>query len=390
MIIPGEDRNWGGSVLYIDLIPQTCWFTNVRSVLPQAQWRDLAGKIRARAGFACEICGFDKQTLDVHERWVYEEKEGRRIQRLIRLIALCRWCHGATHMGYAEVKGNDEMMRRHMARVNRWTPTRVMEHGDAAFQRWEERSAHLWELDLSMIEGLGYHPKPVPSNEAREAISEEKLTREQELLEHVQSLVDLNTHDHHVLTNLEERPPEVGQFVIFTDEDTTSRAFDMVDEQIADAMNVCQAIKPNAINITVAFRKKYGTEDHSIVCAFTLTRRPELPGLSRTVWLGWFVFTFYDGDQPYFTNDLDGDYVRCHETFLRLGLLIRAYLENPRDPIGGMVMLNDALTVGNVPNAEECRKFAHEASSRGALARYRIALDDVIKKNLKERGITSN
>ena len=51
MIIPGEDRDWGGEILYIDLIPSTCWFTNVRSVLPQKEWQDLAVKIRERDGF---------------------------------------------------------------------------------------------------------------------------------------------------------------------------------------------------------------------------------------------------------------------------------------------------------------------------------------------------
>jgi hypothetical protein len=54
---PGEDRQWGGRVLYVDLIPASCWFTNARSVLSEDEWHALAKKIRERADFDCEICG---------------------------------------------------------------------------------------------------------------------------------------------------------------------------------------------------------------------------------------------------------------------------------------------------------------------------------------------
>ena len=29
--LKGEDHNFGGNILFIDLIPNSCWFTNVRS-----------------------------------------------------------------------------------------------------------------------------------------------------------------------------------------------------------------------------------------------------------------------------------------------------------------------------------------------------------------------
>jgi hypothetical protein len=172
---PGEDRNWGGSILFVDLIPATCWFTNARSVLMPEDWRRLARSVRQRAGYACEICGFDRQALDVHERWKYEESDGRRIQKLIRLIAICKACHGATHMGLAEMRGQGEEMREHLGRVNRWSEDRVIEHVLAAAARWEERSAHLWDLDVSLLENAGYQPQAAPHAEAREAVAQERL-----------------------------------------------------------------------------------------------------------------------------------------------------------------------------------------------------------------------
>lgn len=33
-----EDRNFGGYELYIDLIPKSCWFTNVRYCIKSNDW----------------------------------------------------------------------------------------------------------------------------------------------------------------------------------------------------------------------------------------------------------------------------------------------------------------------------------------------------------------
>ena len=34
----GEDRNFGGNELFIDLIPQSCWFKNARSNIDRSNW----------------------------------------------------------------------------------------------------------------------------------------------------------------------------------------------------------------------------------------------------------------------------------------------------------------------------------------------------------------
>ena len=378
VIIPGEDRDWGGSVLYIDLIPQTCWFTNVRSVLPQSEWRDLAGKIRERAGFACEICGFDKMTLDVHERWAYEEKDGRRTQRLVRLIALCKWCHGATHMGYAEFKGTDEKMRRHIARINKWTPSRVIDHRDAAFRRWDERSQHLWDLDISMIENLGYHPKPVPNNEVREAISEQRTVKDQELSEYFQALIDTRTNDLEIIQMLETTPPKVGDFVVFSNQDDVAYAFESENDAVQDAANICSLIKEEDEYITVAFRLSIG-ENLSVTVVFPLFRPLVAYGEVRPVLLGWFVFILYAGDHATHSNDPYTDYVNWHKAFLPTGLITRAFLENPKDLRSGFLKIDEALTIGGAPSVEECKSFIDDATIEGVLARYRVWLDKTLK-----------
>jgi hypothetical protein len=153
--LPGEDRSWGGRALYIDLVPKSMWRANVRAIMTPADWRTLTTRIRARANDACEICG-ERGALDVHERWTYDELAGEHVQRLIRLIALCKLCHGVTHFGLAHERGQAEQMRAHLATVNRWTRAQVLAHEERALDRWDERSACTWTLDVSMIAGLGF------------------------------------------------------------------------------------------------------------------------------------------------------------------------------------------------------------------------------------------
>jgi hypothetical protein len=55
-VLPGEDRSFG-SGLFVDLIPRTCWFTNVRTCVTQQDWERLRRPIFRRAGHVCEACG---------------------------------------------------------------------------------------------------------------------------------------------------------------------------------------------------------------------------------------------------------------------------------------------------------------------------------------------
>jgi len=55
-VLPGEDTSFG-SGLFVDLIPRTCWFTNVRTCVTQQDWERLRRPIFRRAGHVCEACG---------------------------------------------------------------------------------------------------------------------------------------------------------------------------------------------------------------------------------------------------------------------------------------------------------------------------------------------
>ncbi|WP_017594916.1 DUF5710 domain-containing protein [Nocardiopsis potens] len=168
-LLPGEDRSLG-SGLYVDLVPSTCWFTNVRSCVPQRDWERLRRMVVGRAGRRCEVCGAaaapaERTWLEVHERWTYDPAS--RVQALRRLICLCTPCHTVTHFGLAQVRGRAAEALAHLREVTGMTDAQAREHVDDAFTVWEARSALAWTLDLSMLTSAGVEVSPPPEALAR-------------------------------------------------------------------------------------------------------------------------------------------------------------------------------------------------------------------------------
>ncbi|MEJ7703908.1 MAG: hypothetical protein WKF47_09655 [Geodermatophilaceae bacterium] len=111
-----------------------------------------------RVGHRCEACGAaeDRTTprrLEAHERWHYDDRTG--VQALRRLIALCSPCHLVTHFGYANVTGRTDEAFAHLRAVTGMTQLQAWAHIRAAEDLWIERSARVWELDLSIFTGTG-------------------------------------------------------------------------------------------------------------------------------------------------------------------------------------------------------------------------------------------
>jgi hypothetical protein len=166
-VLPGEDRSFGEG-LFVDLIPSTSWFTNVRSCVDPGEWDALRTMVYRRAGHCCEVCGTargqGRDRLEAHERWSYDE--GTATQTLRRLIALCWSCHRTTHYGFAEVTGTADEALTHLCAVNGWTRAAAQVHVDAAYELWSRRSRHRWRLDLSILTSAGIHvvePREEPS-----------------------------------------------------------------------------------------------------------------------------------------------------------------------------------------------------------------------------------
>lgn len=148
----GEKRDFEGSNLFVDLVPESCWFNNARTCIDSSDWDRLHNFIYARAGYMCECCQ-SKQNLEAHERWHFNEE--LRIQKLMRIIALCKQCHEVTHIGLAKVRGRFDIALHHLMKVTKMTLEQANCHIDKAFAVWELRNQHEWSLDLSILTNSG-------------------------------------------------------------------------------------------------------------------------------------------------------------------------------------------------------------------------------------------
>lgn len=152
----GEDRTFGGNYLFVDLIPRSCWFSNVRTCICSSDWDKLRHYVYERVNYVCECCltntkeTFINGNLEAHERWEYDY--ANKIQRLKRIVALCHQCHQTTHIGLAGIKGKKDEAVAHFKKVRNFTDVDCDVHIKNAFSLWSERNKYNWILDLSLIE----------------------------------------------------------------------------------------------------------------------------------------------------------------------------------------------------------------------------------------------
>lgn len=145
-------------MLEIELVPSTCWYSNVRSEVSRADWEKCKQYVRERSGNRCEVCGGQgrKWAVECHEIWEYDDDNFT--QTLRGLIALCPPCHRVKHIGRTLTVGTVEDLEqsiRHLCEVNYWTPEHAEMYINAAFDLWKIRSQYEWSLDISWLDTLG-------------------------------------------------------------------------------------------------------------------------------------------------------------------------------------------------------------------------------------------
>lgn len=183
----GEDRQFGGNMLYKDLIPSTTWFNNVRSCVSQSSWDKLRKQVYERVDYKCECCNTDCRfrksytgddyatdkifpssefkaevelnkwntiQMEAHERWSYDYES--KAQKLERIIALCHRCHSATHLGFAGLRGVHILAMRHMKQVNGWDDKQLHAHCNEQQEVWRKRNQVQWTLHIDIITNSGF------------------------------------------------------------------------------------------------------------------------------------------------------------------------------------------------------------------------------------------
>lgn len=146
--------------LTIELVPSTAWFGSLKKTLTKEEWNKVRYIVYEKAGKKCEICGGigPKWPVECHEVWQYDESA--KVQKFIRGIALCPYCHEVKHIGRARMMDRGEEALAHLAKVNGWTTKEAEKYTDKQFDVWRERSRHEWTLDLSELKKYGVTSQP--------------------------------------------------------------------------------------------------------------------------------------------------------------------------------------------------------------------------------------
>lgn len=137
--------------LRVELVPSTCWFSNLRSFLSAHRWRNLSREVAELGGDRCEVCRGRgrRHAVECHEVWLYDDD--MRVQTLLRLQALCPMCHAIKHFGRAIKQNGQERALYWLAKVNGWDAATTDWYVDAVFRQWAQRSRVEWTLDVTVL-----------------------------------------------------------------------------------------------------------------------------------------------------------------------------------------------------------------------------------------------
>ena len=138
--------------LEFELVPDGCWYSNLRSILSAAQWDLVRKDAYSRAGGKCMICGAPCRRLEAHERWSYDEARG--IQKLEDVVAICPACHAVIHIGRTALCGKEPLAQAHFCKVNGCTQSEYHAALGEANRQHAERSRYEWVTDISRLPDL--------------------------------------------------------------------------------------------------------------------------------------------------------------------------------------------------------------------------------------------
>lgn len=132
------------------MVPEECWFANLRSVLTPADWDRVRKAAYARAKWQCRICGA-KGRLEAHEQWRYDEENA--LQTLEDVLALCRNCHEVKHISRTQLMGKGAEAMEHFMRVNGCSQMdfhAALGEANEAYRRRNQVEG--WVTDISWLE----------------------------------------------------------------------------------------------------------------------------------------------------------------------------------------------------------------------------------------------
>ncbi len=136
--------------LNFEMVPEECWYSNLRSVLTPKDWDIVRKDAYARAGGRCCVCGRVAR-LEAHEKWSYNEEKA--LQKLEDVVALCHSCHEVVHISRTQLMGRGAEAMEHFMKVNRCCQMEFHEAlGEANAEYIKRNRIEGWVTDITWLE----------------------------------------------------------------------------------------------------------------------------------------------------------------------------------------------------------------------------------------------
>ena len=136
--------------LNFELVPDGCWYSNLRTLLSKKQWDYIRAEAKDRADGKCMICGRKTNRLEAHERWSYDEQNA--VQKLEDILSVCHDCHSVIHIGFTQLKGNAVRAEEHFQKVNGCSYAEFRKAlGEANEIHQRLNKIPEWKLDLTYL-----------------------------------------------------------------------------------------------------------------------------------------------------------------------------------------------------------------------------------------------
>ncbi len=137
--------------LNFEMVPDSCWYSNLRTLLSKSQWDFIRKDALSRAQGRCAICGKKTTRLEAHERWSYDEKNC--VQKLEEVVAVCHDCHSVIHIGRTSLMGDIERAENHYMKTNGVTYAQYRQDLGKANETHERlNKIPEWKLDLTYLQ----------------------------------------------------------------------------------------------------------------------------------------------------------------------------------------------------------------------------------------------
>ena len=137
--------------LTFEMVPEECWYSNLRSILKPKDWDVVRRDAYARANGRCMICKRYAKRLEAHEKWSYDE--ARALQKLEDVVALCHACHEVKHISRTQLMGRGMEAMEHFQKVNDCSQMEfhlaLQEANEEYFKR---NRVDGWVTDISWLE----------------------------------------------------------------------------------------------------------------------------------------------------------------------------------------------------------------------------------------------